>query len=764
MDNPSPTCSHCGAALNDSAAYCPHCGTPRPDDTDNDSSSDYNPVYEEILELANSLVRENQQFTRADLADFLKAYNYSEDSAEITQVVYNAFRHYKYNPNIRKAFLDNDRHRLLTETYHIPAASYVDRESCFKMLQLRLRDSNNSLSLADQQYDQLTDISSPHKVGLQNYLTGTAAIEQVRTAATTLYGNYEQLVENYREAKYDLKTLIADFVYMREWVQLEFTRQVTALQLLFGDSIRAVDPELFDFDSIAYLDTEQMLQQIQLAYDTLVSQCGVLINEINANFGNSLTQAAQSISKAKNLKAGIVIGAARLITHHLQAAERANQLKQQFLLLQNQVKHDAATIQGDLGRLTVIYKWIHDIYIPRTESYFDRADELFGHEWKEFFQALFSTPELQELGEERSEMLEELDELELNIIDNRQTIQTYRDNVERNQTLLAALRPTYQKALADKPQRPLVLLNWLSFGSLMRSYHRKVTEWDNVARPVIDQYQSLLCDVKLDIEAQRQQEIALKHHQARHEECADELKELHQQIRRELLVSPEAKRRILPHLESMVNLLRLGREIIESKLDPSLLQTVSIPEVDIRLTEAEQERIREFVAELSESLVPDKLKEKSTSEKQQEAKECQSDSEEPVDEQSKQPEEEEQDELQKQEEEEKAQMYQSLQEAVGQAVQTLESYLSLVQMRLKGQVAEQLYADHLMLLRRRFQTMFRTIDNRQALLQQTLAHIHTADTPEQVTAALLELMSSEACRLTETDLNQFLRGEKTIEI
>lgn len=29
MDNPSPTCSHCGAALDDSAAYCPHCGTPR---------------------------------------------------------------------------------------------------------------------------------------------------------------------------------------------------------------------------------------------------------------------------------------------------------------------------------------------------------------------------------------------------------------------------------------------------------------------------------------------------------------------------------------------------------------------------------------------------------------------------------------------------------------------------------------------------------------------------------------------------------------
>lgn len=44
---------------------------------------------------------------------------------------------------------------------------------------------------------------------------------------------------------------------------------------VFGDAIKVVAPELFDFETIGYLNVHEMMQQVQLDYNKINEKCAV---------------------------------------------------------------------------------------------------------------------------------------------------------------------------------------------------------------------------------------------------------------------------------------------------------------------------------------------------------------------------------------------------------------------------------------------------------------------------------------------------------
>ena len=127
---------------------------------------------------------------------------------------------------------------------------------------------------------------------------------------------------------------------------------------IYGDSIKMVSPDLFDFKRIEWLDVDEMLKYVELEYNKLTEKCAALIGEISKSFCTSLQgslQAYKSLSNG-NKSLGLAMAGLTMLEHYMGASERTNRLKSDLSVFQMSVKHDATRIKADMGRLLVICK------------------------------------------------------------------------------------------------------------------------------------------------------------------------------------------------------------------------------------------------------------------------------------------------------------------------------------------------------------------------------------------------------------------------
>ena len=67
---------------------------------------------------------------------------------------------------------------------------------------------------------------------------------------------------------------------MRGQICTLYRQYAMTLTDAFGDSIKAISPDLFDFDSIEWLDVQGMLQNVKLDYDRITEKCSILMSDI----------------------------------------------------------------------------------------------------------------------------------------------------------------------------------------------------------------------------------------------------------------------------------------------------------------------------------------------------------------------------------------------------------------------------------------------------------------------------------------------------
>lgn len=97
------------------------------------------------------------------------------------------------------------------------------------------------------------------------------------------------------------------------------------------------------------------------------------------------------------------------------------------------------------------------------------------------------------------------------------------------------------------------------------------------------QYENLQVDIKLDSDELKLQQTRFKEHQMEHNHFKNMLQQQNSLIIENISADRNIRLRMIPHLEAVINLLRLGRKIAENRLDNSLTQTVSITQQDIRI-------------------------------------------------------------------------------------------------------------------------------------------------------------------------------------
>ena len=102
--------------------------------------------------------------------------------------------------------------------------------------------------------------------------------------------------------------------------------------------------------------------------------------------------------------------------------------------------------------------------------------------------------------------------------------------------------------------------------------------------------------------------------------------------------------------------------------------------------------------------------------------------------------------------------------AVQKAVNLLESWTELKVLQAKSAIAHKAYDKKLRKLQEQFKKDMAQIDDKSAVLRESLKKINTAQTPEMLKEGLLSLSDGDKELFSEKDLDDFLSGKKTIEL
>lgn len=512
-----------------------------------------------------------------------------------------------------------------------------------------------------------------------------------------------------------------------------------------------VSPDLFDFKRIEWLDVDEMLKYVELEYNKLTEKCTALIGEISVSFRTSLQgslQAYKSLSNG-NKSLGLAMAGLTMLEHYMGASERANRLKSDLSVFQMSMKHDATRIKADMGRLLVICKTLNDVVIPKANVFLRYGEKLLASDLKATLDALYADETIRPLEEQRKCLLQQMKAMDMEMNDHLQNIDVYTSLINDITATLESKQGSYMEAKAKKPSKPFFLVNWITFGMANKNYYRDFAEWNAVCFPLVREYESYQVDLKLDkeeLESHREEQTRIKNEYAK---LSSELDKVSKEIRSKIVCSDDLKLKMLKHLRDMVAMLKLGREIMESKIDEKLVHTVDIPDYReaAKLPADVEQNLSQFTGMLADNLHADKDMAKNLLDgveaytkdhKKIEGKTAQ------------------QNKPAEYSEEDLAQLTGAMEQSLQKGIALFDSFAKLKAQQLNGKLASVAYDKELKKHADEFKREMVKIDNKSAYLREVFKRINLAGSEEERKQAM-ELMSDlSGYSLSKQEFTEFL--------
>lgn len=723
-------------------------------------------LYQKIKKIAEEQQRDSSVMSRADLAYELKQFGIQGDSLEINKLVYDAYVYYKESPVIRDTFVEMSSNVPIVSTYKLHSAlGQANYDSVKTLMQQTLDKTAQSLTTLDNQiFENMTEQAVKVAAGMMNVVTGNSAVVKIQKEANVLFDRYTGMVNGYEVAKNEIETLTKNFVYLRDEIVSIYRNYAAQLIDIFGDSIKSVEPELFDFDAIEWMNVQGMLKNTQLEYSRLSESCTNLMASISENFNVALQKAAGQYRSVNNKGVGLALVGLNLLSHYTNSMANAANLKIDLQKFKNNIHKDGTVIKTDLMRLMSIYKAMNDVNIPRANAFYRFCEKVLNQEFKNLIDSLYDTPELKKLKEERNVLFDNYKQFENLVVDHQMNIDNYKAIIEDNRQLVKNLQDDYQCAMSSKPSKPSAFINFLTFGSKGKSFSRDMFEWQQQYKPTIEKYQNLQVDIKLYQEDLESHQKALKEIEQDYLSKKDELQALNTQIRQAISASKEVKIKVSESLTDIVGLLRLAREIANTRLSDLQMKAIKAPDLhEIAVPESVKNGINALTSVLKVGLetAVDNVSTvgMETLEQLQNSKDERNQM--AIDTPNAQ-------DIVKLQSNEGSIDKQDIAQVNAEAIQTVagianlfELYSNLLAMKQQSAIALEQYDANMKSLQDQFKQIINGVDDKATLLRNSLKNINLAKDAKQLKSALLSLSNGDI-NLSEDDIDNFLNGNKKI--
>lgn len=699
--------------------------------------------YEVIKKHADELAGHKSTLTRADLAYDLNSQGCQcADDMHLSEMVYRAYIHFNRDNNIYKSFLSNEGAISLVEQYKLNA--HLDDNQLNDALTLLEKDlsvAKAELNEAEKSIDTVLQLEILKAAGgVLKELEGTQQLNEIKEKGAALMQNYGKMINSYQSAEMQVKTDIKDFVDLRGNINFTLRKYAGALIDIFGDSIKMVDPDLFDFDRIKWLDVKAMQSQTELQFNQLDQNCTLLVNEVADHFNKTLNQLPVWMNSSKVLgpKNGIygtlVVGAISYLNHFMQAQDKSIRMERELLKLKESIIKDRTQVKADLYRLAKIHKTLNDLYIPKASAYLRLSEEVLSSDLNELIDGFYHS-ECEQLKKERDEVLNRMKELERSINDHNDNLALFNGQMKDWNGMLESQKNNYEDAKSKKPEEP----NFISKIFTGDKYKRKLHEWMVTNGELVGAYEEMLVDVELTKENIASHKDQIEKEKVEYESLSKKLKELNAKIAQKLSATPEQKLAVLKKLKDLLSLLHAGKKVVESRLDDSLLEVAQIPNPE-QANQLPQEILAKYEGFCNKIVneiraggteVADDLLKEFGIEKESEAA---------------------------------RKVTETSQQVMSKVADLLQnaSYLQSEQMR--SQLTEEVYRKELEKLQEEFKKSMDNISDQSKVLLEALQKANTATNKSDLRQALIEISGQSDFQLSESDFDAMLRGEKSIEI
>lgn len=681
-------------------------------------------IYKKIKKIADEANGEKR--TRADVAYDLQM----TDSLEVSRLVWEAYNYYGKDPLIKSTFINNDNDSSVVDDYELRQLIATGKnDEYFNALSKDLKDGENALTVLDNMLKtKMSEAVTSEINSLMSIIMGTRGIENVKNEATQAVQLYGQLVNVYDEAKAGVKEVAHDFVDLRTEILHVYEKYAQMLVDFYGDSIKRVAPSLFDFDSIEYLDTTQMFEKVKLQYDLLSENCSVMMSEISDGFSKSVQIASQS---SKALGGGaLAVAAVEAIKHYLDASEKTVRMKSDLEAFKMNIKKDVTNIKSDYTRLATVYKTINNLYIPKADAYFKFSSKLLSAEFEQMVSTLYAKAGVAELVKERDEVMEEIRAVSEQLNDHKNNLIFYGEQLEHCQEIITEKRDDYENAESLRPSKPSIIVNMLTLGSADKKYSQKMFKWKGIYGNLVKEYENAIVDEAVYGQDLNYQDEARREAEEKLTQLKAKQKELTDKILKSISVDADMKKQLATHLEDIIKLLHVGKEILESGLDSKSIRAINIdtyhsnelPE-DLKNAVA---NFKDLVREVAPDLKEDMKKNLEKNFSEQEIAE--------------------------------------LKRVYKESIKLTDALVSLEALKEQNQISSEIYDNELEKIQTQFNSQMATIDAKTDVLGNALKEINTAPDAEARKRALIKLTEKGNVFANEEEFNNFINGTLTINI
>ncbi len=696
-------------------------------------------IFNKILEHAHNLSEDGGIFTRSDLAWELKeeldAVGIHGDGPDISRLVWECYKA-TGDEAVAKVFVTNSRSFTLVEEYTIPALVEAgDADSVFGIVSKKLTKADGVLGHLQDIVENGLNLSLVDAASsLINTVSGVEAIKRVQYEAQHIFAKYSDIAGAYGDACNTIRELVSDFSELRQSVCEAYKKYALLLVDIFGDGIKATMPELFDFDTVQFLDVEAMQHTVKLAYDGIYGKCGALIGDVSESFKNALSRSASQFSIQKDRSVGLVLAGIDMISHYVKTRQKATALHRDFAELRGAITGDVAAIKADEVRLLEIYKLLNDVMIPEAEVFARNSEKVFDKEMNTLVDTIYSTPEARELKKQRDQILNEMRGIERRINDANICINYYKDHIQSSQETLGSLKEHYIEAQVSKPEPPAGLRNIITLGNAQRRYERDIYDWTKNCNPVIEHYESLAVDISVDTEDIERRTKAIADDTLKYNELKLQQLAITKQLAGIVDSTPDTRRKVAQHLDDIIRLLHLAKRITEGKLDDQLVQTVKLTDIaEIKLPENITKAVKDFRDSITKDM---KFTEKT-------ARTLTND---------------------KVPQDVITNIAMQGDAVLQDGIDLCNQIAQLKAMNLKQKLVKEVYDREIEKIKAVFAERMKSIDDRAAFVLETARKINTAQDHDALKQALIELAGDYKTGFTEQDWNDFLDGKKVIEI
>lgn len=688
-------------------------------------------IYSFISDLSLQLLRKENTYSRADVAFELKNLGVEEDSFQVELLIKETYEN--TDPQTKKAiakvFFDNRMSRPIIDENSVKAL--VERNQWTEAVSVLKQESNEVNRLLEAFMSTSAEVLNTtkkyvEKYQLAGYVTGSVQVSNVKKEAEMLYIDYQKFIDNYAQTKNQIIELIEDFTFLRSNILNLYREKVSFLTDVFGEKIKAIEPKLFDFNVIEWLDTASMLKNIELEYENLINTCTIIVSELHNKFSSNFSNSLRLLGKGSGGNSlSLAMVGLNIFNSWAEASQQATILKQEVEKMKQKMIYDVNLIKADINRLQLIDTSLRNVYIPTAYAFQENFEIVFSKELKNLLNTLYENPQIKELKEEKDRLLAKFHSLESDIIDHQTHITLYEGNIQSEEKELKAYNPLYLKAKSQKPKKPIF------FGR--KSYNRDVAEWHQEYYPIIEAF----------VEAREQLKID-KEELSNHKRIAEEKKKAivainkaidkqSEQINQLISKDVSLQSKIAKYLAPMINLLRLAKKITELKIDEKYLKTVKleIPQ-DIKLLPIEiSNGLKSFLSKLKIDFQTE------------------------IDKQSFQ-------------EEQTVATPQTIyitnetSRLFSTAINIVEETLKLKELQLEGKIQQEYYTKQLTLLQNEFQNSFSKLNNRSKFIAEISKNIQCGN--QKDLKDVLLLLIDEQDKISESEIVKALKENKHITI